>query len=53
MDKNYKITESQLKMINILIKTVEESINRKAFSEYEIKNILKTIKILNSYPNIN
>jgi hypothetical protein len=52
MDKYFKITEVQIKMINILIKTVEESINRKTFSEDEVKNILKTIKILNSYPNI-
>jgi hypothetical protein len=49
MDKYFKITEVQIKMINILIKTVEESINRKTFSEDEVKNILKTIKILNSY----
>jgi len=53
MHKNYKITELQLKMINILIKTVEESINRKTFSEEEVNNVLKVIKILNSYPNIN
>tara|TARA_Y100000592_G_scaffold69568_1_gene108249 strand:- start:3210 stop:3371 length:162 start_codon:yes stop_codon:yes gene_type:complete len=52
MENKYVITKTQLKMINILIKTIEESINRKTFSEDEIKNILKTIKILNSYPNI-
>ena len=53
MENKYVITKTQLKMINILIKTVEESINRNSFSEYEINNILKTIRILNSYPNIN
>ena len=53
MENKYVITKTQLKMINILIKTVEESINRKTFSEEEVNNVLKVIKILNSYPNIN
>tara|TARA_Y100000592_G_scaffold89377_1_gene146539 strand:+ start:660 stop:821 length:162 start_codon:yes stop_codon:yes gene_type:complete len=50
MNKKYIITKTQLKMINILIKTVEESINRNTFSQDEIQKIQKTIKILNSYP---
>ena len=50
MNKKYIITKTQLKMINILIKTVEESINRSTFSQDEIEKIKKTIKILNSYP---
>jgi hypothetical protein len=50
MNKTYIITKTQLKMINILIKTVEESINRNTFSKDEIEKIKKTVKILNSYP---
>ena len=50
MKKKYIITKTQLKMINILIKTVEESINRNSFSKNEIEKIQKTVKILNSYP---
>jgi hypothetical protein len=50
MKKQYIITEKQLKMINILIKVAEESINRNTFSENEIENIKKTVKILNSNP---
>jgi hypothetical protein len=49
-EKNYIITKTQLNMINILIKVVEESINRDTFSQDEISNIKKTIKILNSKP---
>tara|TARA_B100000212_G_scaffold285857_1_gene226424 strand:- start:7732 stop:7890 length:159 start_codon:yes stop_codon:yes gene_type:complete len=52
MNKQYVITETQLKMINILITVIEESINRKTFSEQEIKKIIKTVDILNSYPKV-
>jgi len=37
-------------MINILIKVVEESINRNTFSQDKISSIEKTIKVLNSNP---
>lgn len=50
MEKQYIITENQLKMINILIKITEVSINRNNFTEEEIEKIKKTIKILNSNP---
>ena len=52
MNKQYVITETQLKMINILITVIEESINRKTFSDQEIKKITKTVDILNSHPKI-
>ena len=52
MNKQYVITETQLKMINILITIIEESINRKTFSDQEIKKITKTVDILNSHPKI-
>ena len=44
---NYNINEKQLKAINILIRTLQEAINRESFSEKEITNIKKTIDILN------
>jgi hypothetical protein len=49
-EKNYIITKTQLNMINILIKVVEESINRNTFEKDEIKKIQKTINVLNSNP---
>tara|TARA_Y100000310_G_C20266625_1_gene616074 strand:- start:335 stop:493 length:159 start_codon:yes stop_codon:yes gene_type:complete len=52
MNKQYIITETQLKMINILITIIEESINRKTFTENEIQKIIKTVNVLNSYPNL-
>ena len=51
----YEITAQELTCINILIRTIQEAISRKAFSENEIKNIYKTIEKLNhreqSLPN--
>jgi hypothetical protein len=45
-EKNYIITKKQLNMINILIRVVEESINRDTFSQDEIQKIQKTVNIL-------
>ena len=42
----YSITQTQLTCINIIIRTLQEAINRECFSEDEINNILKTIKKL-------
>lgn len=44
----YKITERELKCINILIQTLNEAIHRQTFSEHEISNIYKCIDILTS-----
>jgi hypothetical protein len=44
----YEITQTELTCINILIRTLQEAINRKTFSESEIENIYKTIEKLNS-----
>ena len=42
----YSITQTQLTCINIIIRTLQEAINRQCFSEDEINNILKTIEKL-------
>ncbi len=47
MKMKYEITSTELTCINILIRTLQEAINRKAFSESEIQNILKTVEELN------
>ena len=44
----YKITPSELTCINILIRTIQESINRGTFSELEVKNIYRTVEQLTS-----
>ncbi len=44
----YEITSTELTCINILIRTLQEAINRNTFSEKETSNIYKTIEILNS-----
>ena len=44
---NYMINHRQLTCINILIRTLQEAINRETFTEEEIQNISKTIKRLN------
>ncbi len=44
----YKITPTELTCINILIRTIQESINRGTFSELETKNIYRTIDQLTS-----
>jgi len=48
---HYSITQTELTCINILIRTLQEAINRKCFSELEIKNILKTINKLTKDTN--
>ena len=44
---NYIINQKQLTCINVLIRTLQEAINRECFSEEEIQKITTTIKILN------
>jgi len=44
---NYAINHRQLICINILIRTLQEAINRKCFDEDEIQKILKTVEELN------
>lgn len=43
---NYSITQTELTCINILIKVLQEAINRNCFNEEENKNIIKTINTL-------
>ena len=43
---HYSITQKELTCINILIRTLQEAINRQCFSEEEIENIVKTINKL-------
>lgn len=40
---HYSITQTELTCINILIRTLQEAINRQCFTEEEIQNIIKTI----------
>ncbi len=44
---NYMINQKQLTCINILIRTLQEAINRECFDEDEIQKILKTVEELN------
>jgi hypothetical protein len=44
----YKINPTELVCINILIRTIQESINRGTFSELETSNIYRTIDQLTS-----
>ena len=46
--ETYNINEVQVKAINVLIRTLQEAINRKTFTEKEVKGIVKTIDKLNS-----
>jgi hypothetical protein len=48
---NYVITKNQLSCINILIRTLQEAINRECFSEDETEKICKTLEKLNTYIN--
>lgn len=43
---NYMINYTQLTCINILIKILQEAINRDCFDEEEIQNIIKTVEKL-------
>lgn len=45
------ITKNQVSCINILIRTLQEAINRECFNEDEIKKIYETIQKLNTYIN--
>ena len=47
--ETYNINEVQVKAINVLIRTLQEAINRKTFTEKEVKGIVKTIDKLNSF----
>ena len=42
----YEITSTELTCINILIRALQEAINRNSFSEKEVNNIIKTIELL-------
>jgi len=44
----YQINCTQLSCINILIRTLQEAINRNCFNEKEIEKIKKTIDLMNS-----
>ena len=44
----YEITHTELTCINILIRTIQEAIQRDTFNENEIEKIIKTINKLNS-----
>ncbi len=43
----YEITHTELTCINILIRAIQEAINRNTFDKNEIQNIIKTINKLN------
>lgn len=43
---NYMINKKQLTCINILIRTLQEAINRECFTQEETYNIHKTIEEL-------
>ena len=43
---HYSITQTELTCINILIRTLQEAINRQCFSEEEVQKIIKTINKL-------
>ena len=45
----YAINQKQLTCINILIRTLQEAINRECFSEQEVEKIIKTVSSLNDY----
>ena len=43
----YTINEKQLKAINVMIRTVQEAINRDTFNSKEIDQIVRVTNILN------
>ena len=43
----YTINEKQLKAINVLIRTVQEAIDRNTFSSNEVDQIVRVTDILN------
>lgn len=44
----YSITQKEIKCINILIRTIQEAINRNTFTEQEINKIINVTEILSS-----
>ena len=44
----YQITQKELVCINILIRTIQEAINRNSFNKQEVDKICKTVNLLNS-----
>ena len=49
----YEITAQELTCINILIRVLQEAINRNVYTESEIDNILFTLDQLNKRQNKN
>jgi hypothetical protein len=47
MNNDYLITQSQVNAINILLRVLQEAIQRKTFSEEEIENIYMMCDQLN------
>ncbi len=43
---NYIVTAKQVKAINVMIRVLEEAINRNTFTKDEIEKIVKTVDIL-------
>ena len=46
--QHYSITQKEIKCINILIRTIQEAINRNTFTEQEINKIINVTEILSS-----
>lgn len=46
--ETYEIKNKHVKAVNVLIRALQEAIDRKAFNNHEIESIVKTIKVLNS-----
>jgi hypothetical protein len=44
----YSITQKEIKCINILIRTIQEAINRNTFTEQEINKIINVTETLSS-----
>ena len=47
----YEITSQELTCINILIRVIQEAINRDVYTKYETDKILTTINQLNKRQN--
>ena len=48
----YEITSTELKCINILIRIIQEAINRNAFTDAEVNKIINVIEALSSRQKI-
>ena len=44
----YSITQKEIKCINILIRTIQEAINRNAFTDDEVNKIINVTETLSS-----